>query len=608
MQQAVKFVLAFSCCFVASVSSWAASNDSDAIVVTATRTRLGPLTTLTPSILIDRTALEASQAADVADLLRFNAGLDMARNGGFGQPASLFIRGAESNHTLVLVDGVKINPATIGGAALQHLNPDIIDRIEVAKGPRSTLYGSEAIGGVVQIFTRRGVAGTDWSVTAGGGADQTREFSGAFHHAVARHRIGLNLSHLSSDGFPARVGGTEDSGHDNTSVSGYVGISAGATDVELSHWQSQGNTEYYGFSLEPLDQDFTNSVTALTLRRPLGAQGVSTVKLSNTRDEIEQNQNVDFAYTRRTVFDWQHDHAPHPNHLLTAGVLISRENAEAQSFGTGFDEDTDVNAVFLQDQYERAAHRLQGALRYLDHSSFGSRLTGDIAYGYRWSPRVLLTASANSGFRAPDATDRFGFGGNPDLNPEKSRHVELGLRFKPSAQTWVSVSAFETRLDDLINFADPDGFLGPVPGRNENIDEARVRGLELSGQLTRGPWNVRLDGIIQDPVNLATGAQLARRAKRSLSINASYAHPLMTLGINALASSERTDSDFSATVNPGYGVVNLYAERHMGANWALRGRLENAFDKDYTLADGFNTQDRALFVEIKYTPGKAVRG
>lgn len=584
------------------VSTAAVSAPADRpVLVTATRTAQTADQTLAPVTVISRAEIEASQAKDVSELLRFHAGIDIARNGGPGQISSVFIRGTESNHTLVLVDGVKINPGTIGGAALYSLDPDLIDHIEIVKGPRSSLYGSDAIGGVIQIFTRRGDAGTSARVFGGYGTDNTRDNGVAAHHRNGTFRVGADLSDYRTDGFPARIESSIDNGHNNTSVNAYVGTVLGTVDTELSHWQGKGATEYLDFFLTPVSQDFLNTATALTLKTPMTAAWVTTVKLSQSRDRLDQNQSPDFAHTRRNTLEWQNDIQAGTNHLVTAGLQLARERTASLSFGTGFDEDTDTHALFVQDQWHFAAHSLVAAWRYTDHEDFGTHHTGDVTYGYQLTPLLRLHTSAGTAFRAPDATDRFGFGGNPNLKPETARNLEVGARLRLSPSSSASASVFRNDIDQLINFFDPDGFLGPQPEMNQNVDKARIQGIEAGYELDAQPWTIRISGIAQDPRNRDTDRQLARRAKRSLTLSSRYQRTRWSVGGDALITSERPDSDFSSTINPGYGILNLYSEWRAARAWIARARVENVFDKAYVLTDRFNTQGRAVFLQLQYS-------
>lgn len=568
---------------------------TDPVIVTATRTAQLADQVLAPVIVITREQIERSQPTDVADLLRFHAGLDLGRNGGPGQTTSLFLRGTNSDHTLVMIDGVRINPGTIGSAAFQNLDPSIIERIEIVKGPRSSLYGSDAIGGVINIITRRASSGTQAELSAGGGSFDTRKVTaGARHAGSSALRYGIDGSWHSSDGFPPRTDSDIDRGHDNTSVSAHAGRRFGALDVELSHFDARGNTEYLGFFLDPLDQDFRNATTALTLEAQPTAIWVSRLQLSQARDEIDQNQSTDFAHTDRRMLDWQNDLQYGASRLVTAGIWWMREEVSAVSFGDGFDEDTDTRAVYLQDSTEIGAHSLLIAGRYTDHDAFGGHTTWDAGYGYRLTDATRLIASAGTAFRAPDSSDRFGFGGNPDLDPEESRNLEIGVRHRLSPAQRLSMSLFQNDIENLIEF----DFINT--NQMVNIGKARIRGVEAGYEVVSRYWRAAIEAIVQDPESGTTGDPLPRRAKRSVTASLGYDDGRYQLGADLLATSSRKDSDFSDVRLAGYGLVNLNAAWLLTPDWTLRARVENLFDMDYTLADGFNTADRSCFIQLAW--------
>ena len=237
------------------------------LVVTATRLPMPEDEVLASTIVIDRDAIELSGASDPGDILRFHAGLDLGRNGGPGQTTAIFIRGANSNQTLVMVDGVRINPGTIGLGALQNIAPSTIERIEVVKGPRSALWGTDAIGGVINVITRR-EASDQWTAEAGYGAYDTEQASLNGGLALGRAQLGLGVAWIDSQGFPTRSDDSVDRGYHNLSGTATLRGEVGPADVALSYWRAAGKTEYSDFSLAPVDQDFADSTAVAPGRRP----------------------------------------------------------------------------------------------------------------------------------------------------------------------------------------------------------------------------------------------------------------------------------------------------------------------------------------------------
>jgi vitamin B12 transporter len=517
--------------------------DSD-IVVTATRVPT-PLDEILPStIVIDRETIDRSLAADAADLLRFHAGLELARNGGPGQSTSLFIRGADSNHTLVMVDGVRINPGTIGIPALQNLAPELIDRIEVVKGPRSSLYGTDAIGGVINVITRRG-SREGWAAELGYGADDTREASltgGLSGHAGS---VDLGINWLESDGFPTLSSPAVsdiDRGYDNLSANLQARTQLGAAEVTLRRWQSAGTTEYFDFFLAPVDQDYDDSTTSLGVVLPAGGNATLAVTGSYFEDEIEQRQVPDYLRTRRYAVDAQYDRAVGTRHRLTGGVSLSDENAESLSFGTAFDEDTRISNVFVQDRMDFGRQRATLAAAYTDHETFGSQVTWNVDYGLALSQAAELALTAGTGFRAPDATDRFGFGGNPDLEAEHSQSYSAELRYRVGDRHALRLGAFQNDVDDLIEFVTVS--FDPFFGENRNVDEARTRGIEAGYDYSGERWSLHAEASWQDPENRQTGDQLLRRAKQNYTLSTVRQFGRFDIGADLLAAGERKDFGF----------------------------------------------------------------
>ncbi len=573
------------------------SGTDNKVIVTATRTATNVDQTLATSMLITRKEIEQSQSLSIADVLRTKTGIDIASNGGPGQTTSVFIRGAESDHTLIMIDGVKLNPGTIGVAAIQNIPLNMVDRIEVIMGPRSTLYGSDALGGVIQIFTRQGeTTEAGWRF----GSFNTQELSASYHRKDGNRRIGIDLSGARTDGFAARSDANDDSPYKNDSINLKLGSTFGITDLDFQFLGSRGQTDYYDLSLTPVAQDYSNTVSSLVAKINASETWISKIKVSYFEDEIIQRQTTDFLKTKRYELDWQNDIAIGSANLVTAGVQAYQENAQSLSFGSGFDEDTDTVGLYVQDQFESGANQLTAGLRYTDHSSFDGKTTGELSYGYQSSQATRLIASFATGFRAPGSTDRFGFGGNPDLKPETSESIELSARFNPSTAHRGRLSLYQNEIDNLINFVDPDGFGGPIPGRNENIDKTRTRGIELAYSFNKGPYVVNAGITYQDPKDLSTDKQLARRAKEKYNLVGRYVGSDFSASAELSYTGERPDSAFSDIVLDAYTLLNLSATKSFSKLINVGIRLENITDEDYQLADGFNTAGRSVFLDLRY--------
>jgi vitamin B12 transporter len=576
------------------------------VVVTATRETQSVDDVLAPVIVIDRDAIERSLATDVADLLRFHAGLDVARNGGPGQATSLFIRGTDSNHATVLVDGVRINPGTIGSAALANVAPELVERIEVVKGPRSTLYGTDAIGGVVNIITRRGTGDT-FNALAGVGRYGTRQYQAGGSYGGSLGELSLQVSSVDADGFPTRTTDPTDRGYSNRSFAFGARTDAGPVELAARWWRAAGTSQYSDFFLTPVDQDYVNSSAAVEASGQVTDAWRTRVTLSRAVDDIRQNQEpffgageFDYATTHRNAIDWQNG-VTAGRHRLTFGALLQRENTRSLSFGDAFDVDTRQDTFYAQDQIEAGPHRVLLAAGYTDHETFGGHATWNAEYGLRVGRDTLLTAGAGTAFRAPDATDRFGFGGNPRLDPERSRNVELGLRQRIGARHTFALSAFENRIDGLIQFVTLS--FAPFRGENRNVDRARIRGLEASWEYSGDDWHARAEAIRQDPIDRADGSRLLRRARESYTLALARTVGRVELGSDLLLAGQRADID-PDTAAPvlvgGYLLANVSARVALAKGWSVQARLENAFDRRYALVQGYNTPGRALTVAGRY--------
>lgn len=586
-------------------------------LVTATRTRLDFSEVDAPFFVVDREAIERSLAPDAAELLRLHAGMEIARTGGPGQQASLFTRGTESNHTVVLVDGVRINPGTIGIAALQNIAPESIERIEVVKGPRSSLYGSEAIGGVVNLITdahsREGLAAI---LSAGPDESYAAGLAGGWR-AGDRAHLGARVDYAESEGFPTLVDSDIDRGFDNLTLN--LSGSYAFTDefsLRASGWRTSGNTQYMATVFDPetfepsptpVDQDFENASYSLeALWNPRESTRLRAA-FTRAEDEIDQNQDnnggstppFDHLRTRRNGLELQGDFGLGAGNTLTAGALLTQENAASLSYGTAFDVDLDVNQFFVQDRFSFGRQDLLAAIAYVDHETFGDEVTWNAQYGLSIGEGLRLTLGAGKAFRAPDATDLYGFGGNPALEPEVSEQVEIGLRQSIGERHAFFANAFRNDIDDLIVYVfDPETF----DGINENVERARIEGIEAGYAFEGERWHVRAEATWQDPRNRDTDERLLRRARENYVLAVDRVAGRLALGADITYAGDRVDVAFPSTVTmAAYTLVNATARFAITKNWWVQARLENAFDEDYTLVYGYRTAGRGLTLATRYT-------
>jgi vitamin B12 transporter len=602
--------LAFAISVACATNAAIAQDELEETVVTATRTAR-PLDSVgTPVIVISRNDIERSMATDVSEILQQQAGLEVARNGGPGQTTSLFTRGTESNHTVVLVDGVRMNPGTIGGAALQSIAPESLERIEIVKGPGSSLYGTEAIGGVVQLFTR----GAEKSGVSGGasyGSDATQQLFGDAAWSGDRVKFGVGGGYTESEGMPTFVDDQVDRGYRDVTARVFGEVAAtDALKVRARGWNSSGRTEYSNQTFgdppyAPVSQDFENSVYSLeTEYRRDDGFGVRA-SVGRVIDDIEQLQDgfgpkqFDYARTRRVTSEVQMDLARMGTHSVSVGAGHSDERARAQSFGTVIDEGTMVNQGFVQDQFSLGRLDSRLAVGYVDHETFGGEMTWNADFGVAFGKGTRVTLSGGKAFRAPDSTDRFGYGGNADLLPEISRQIDLTLRqkFGEHQQAWLS--AFDNRIDDLITFVfDPVTF----DGRNENLDRARIKGVELGYQFAGVAWRARAELTLQDPRSETTDERLLRRSREALVLAVSRDVGPLDVGVDLQAYGNRKDTSFPDTVTlDSYQLVNATVRYRVNDALTMQARLENAFDEDYTLVQGYRTEGRSYTIGVRYS-------
>ncbi|OGI47184.1 MAG: hypothetical protein A2637_00155 [Candidatus Muproteobacteria bacterium RIFCSPHIGHO2_01_FULL_65_16] len=601
-------ILAAACAAVVPYLAMAETVVSEPVVVTATRTAVSADEALASVTVVTRADIERSQARTVAELLTGEPGLEFSVSGGAGQDTSLFLRGTNSGHVLVLVDGIRVGSATTGSTAWQYLPLAQIERIEIVRGPRSSLYGSEAIGGVVQIFTRAPDGAPRAQASAGYGTYHTRELTAGVSGAGGDARFRANAARFVTEGFNVRkpandVSEPDRDGYSNNSASLHVGQRLGSAEVELNALQASGNVEFdrttNALAWAQNQTDFLQQALGARLRYSPHARWTARLDVGSSKDYAESFYEAEFRSrfdTDRRQYSWQNDVTLGSRQLLTLGAdyqddVVSSSTAYASA-------ERDNTGVFAQYQGRSGAGDIALALREDNNQSFGHHRTGNIALGYAFTPGLRGFVAHGTAFKAPSFNELYYPGyGSPALRPEESRSTEAGLRAGYGKAGW-SARVYRTDIDQLI-----DTVCDAMWNCNAaNVNRALIRGAELESAATIGAWRTGAGLSYTDPRNRDTDRLLARRARRALKLDLDRGLGALRVGATLLARDRRFDDAANTRPVAGYGLVHLRAHYALARDWELRARLDNLFDKAYEDVYGYNTPGRAVFAGVAYQP------
>jgi len=588
-------------------------DDPLTILITASRFAQTADETLAPVTVITREEIEETQAATVEEVLRTVPGVVLTNNGGVGKATSLFLRGTDPTHVLVLVDGVKVGSATSGGTPFQHLPLDQIEKIEVVRGPRSSLYGSEAIGGVIQIFTRKGAKEARPRASVGGGSHNTYYgdigVSGGAQNAWDAW-YSLSASAYSTDGFnacrgPGGCGAVEpdDDGYDNQSVSLRGGASlSDALDIEGHFFNSDNETEFDGnFQNESKAVTRTTSAKA-TLQ--VSRRWRSSLLISESKDQSDNFKDGAYSSTFNTTreqINWQNNVRLGGGVRMVAGVDYLNDKVGGN---TDYVVDSrDNTGVFALLRTRINANDLELSLRNDDNRQFGGHTTGSIAWGRDVGAGTRITASYGTAFSAPTFNDLYWpaggcCAGNPNLKPEQSRSFDFGVS-QTRGNSEVSVNVFRTEVDNLIALTDDFS-------TNINIDKVEITGIEISAATRAGAWDVNANFTLQDPKNAGGGAndgkQLIRRPKRLMTLDIARRFGRYRLGAELHARGRAFDDAGNTRATGGFAVLNLRGEVALRKNWRLLLKINNALDKEYETVQSYPQDGRNFLATLRYTP------
>jgi len=606
MKTRIKTTIAIACAAYVGISSssFAQSNSANAktdeIIVTAKGLQsVGDI--INTAHVFTEQDITAAQVKSIPALLERIGGISISDSGGRGSATGVFVRGISSSQTIVLIDGVRVGSATLGAAALNSYPVEAIERIEVLKGPFSGIYGADAVGGVIQLFTKKG--GTNDKVIAiSAGSDSLGEASIALGFGNERNSLHISAQREETDGIDRTsivTGGNDDrDGFEETAVS--IGGQLTLTDstvAKLTILATESDVDFdntFGTDIGNVTDNETLS-TALNVTHQFSEVLTWSTTLGINEDEANTTSSFPSTFiTNRDSIGTELQYQVSDSTVITAGLDYYEEDIEST---TDFPvTERDNSAAFVQLQTGTGAFDLVASLRTDDNSAYDTETNGSLALAYQFNENLRASVSYGTAFVAPSFNFLFfPFFGNPDILPEESENVEVSLSGNVGVTSW-RVSAYQNDVENLFSF-DPSTFLAA------NIGEAELRGIEVEVNTVLYDWRLGIHADVLDTEDQLTGAQLDDRHEQSLSINASRSYGDLDLNFDFRSETGRVDA--GGTDVAGYGLFDVSAAYKINDNVSVLANIDNVFDKDYTVnlvssTQRFNTEGRQAKITLRY--------
>ncbi|RKR42804.1 TonB-dependent receptor [Paraburkholderia sp. BL17N1] len=589
-----------------SSSSVSSSAVLSPVVVTADRAPQALADTIPQTSLFDQQDIADTTATDLPGLLQLAPGAQISRTGGPGSTTSLFLRGASSTQSLLLIDGVRVDSVSLGASQLAQIPLDQIDHVEVVNGNVSALYGSGAIGGVVQVFTKNGGDHPPrFNFSLGYGSYHTQTQQAGVNGALDKDgntTFSISLARSKDDGFSSL--NTKEAPSANPNANGYLNESISASlrhkfndkwDAGASYLQSNGNNSYDNAYGVPTD---LNNLYSKVRQVSVFANGKLTdwwtTHFIVAEGDDRSVSNTNGVYNGRFDTDnrqytWQNDFALAAQQKLQVGYEHLDQSLDSDTFAA---PDRHVDSGFVGYTGRFGRNQFQANVRRDQYSDFGGANSYYLGYGFDITGHWKVTASYSDSFRAPSFDDLYyPISGNPAIQPERSHSIEAALQYASNALGVMRLSAFQTRYSNLINYEQvtPGIYLA------ENVGHAKVQGIEGSWSGHVGKTDVRASLTLQNPVDLDNDADLVRRARRfgALTVNRSIAG--WRVGGEWIVSGPSNDSSGKLG---GYGVVNLSARYNITKAWYVAAQIQNLLDKDYETAYSYNSPRRGAYLTV----------
>jgi len=552
------------------------------VVVTGTLTPVAQADTLSQTIVIDRAQIAQSQATDVGQILQQYAGLDVARSDG-----------------------------NFGSAPLSYISPEVIERIEVIEGPLATLYGSDAVSGVVNIITRQPGPG-QLDAELGGGSFDTVQGGAALRDQGSlgdgRWGVALAAQQLHSTGIPVFAGSNLDSEYRNRTVNGDASLELGGVKLEARAWDTNGVSPFQeaqtdcqfnpvaGYTL--CDEEFRNRIFALHASTHLTKDWFSELTLSRSEDRVESQDEAFLLRTVRPEADWHNVLSLDEHNRLSFGAIARREHDDSP----GTDQETDKNEYgYVQDEVNYGRNHAVAAVNYLHDDNFGERFNWNAQYGFDLFQNTRLIADAGTAFHTPTAVDLYYPApfGNPALQPEKAQDYELAVKQRIDGHQDAELRLFRTDVRDFI--------LDSPAGTPVNIGDVRIDGVQANWSYTDERWTARIDGIAQNPRNLQTDSELIERARLSFDAQLNRHLGRYDLGAAFYTSGRRADAYFNnttfaetSTIDAGYATLDLSAGVRLTRELRFDLHGSNVLNHHYETVATYNQPGSAVYATLRY--------
>lgn len=575
---AIAIAMGFSSTTFAQDQSSAKTATLDTIVVTASRTEEKLKNVPARINIIEPKILEQSPISSLPQLLQTDASINMVQSGGYGQAASIFLRGGNSNQTLVLRDGVRLNSNTSGTASLPFIDTTDIKQIEVLKGPASVLYGTDAISGVVQLISKTPEK-TAAFVTGEIGENKTYKSVIGADLAENGFYAQIRGQRLETDGTPVKdIKNAADASFDQKGYSAKIGVEKEQYAASADYSENQGYSDYDS-SGKLVSQDFKNEIINIKGRLNILENLALHARFSQFKDEIDQNNSTDFVHSKTQESEIYGQWSFTSNQKLLVGATHRNIDGDVISYGTPYQEDIDSTGYYIQHKYDQAGLNTQVGIRVEDNEKFGTHTVAQGSVRYQVLPLTSVYANIGSAFKAPTLNDMYAFGGNPDLKPEESLSYEIGLDQKLPYNISTGLSLYTTEVDNLIAF---DGVLNQM----SNVEKAKMEGSELYVKWQGENLFTDLSYNYVRAKDKKNDEDLSRRPRQKITLTAGWADEQYTFSTTMLANGDYDNSAYDNVQIPGHFHVDMHGQYKVNKNVDVFANIQNVGDSKYRTAYG----------------------